>query len=45
MVLSEREIQGEKTVEKRYYITSLSSDAEKIGKAIRSYGSSKNSLH
>ncbi len=38
MVISEREIQGEKTFEKRYYITSLSSDAEKLEKLLDRIG-------
>jgi predicted transposase YbfD/YdcC len=44
-VISCREIKGVCSQEKRYYITSLSKDAIKIGKAIRSHWSIENNLH
>jgi predicted transposase YbfD/YdcC len=44
-VISRREIKGVCSQEKRYYITSLSKDAIKIGKAIRSHWSIENNLH
>jgi predicted transposase YbfD/YdcC len=46
MVESERTVAGEETgLERRYYISSLSAEAEQIGKAIRSHWSIENSLH
>ena len=46
MVESEREVLGrEKTLERRYYISSLASDAVKIGRVIREHWGVENSLH
>ncbi len=46
MVESEREVLGgEKTIERRYYISSLESDAFKIGRVIRQHWGIENSLH
>jgi predicted transposase YbfD/YdcC len=46
MVESERTVEGEETsLERRYYISSLSAEAEQIGRAIRSHWSIENSLH
>jgi len=45
MVKAEREIDGKKTIETRYYITSLSSDAKKVAEAVRSHWGIENSLH
>lgn len=46
MVESERTVQGEDTsLERRYYVSSLSAEAEQIGRAIRSHWSIENSLH
>ena len=46
MVESERTVSGEETsLERRYYISSLSAEAEQIGKAIRRHWSIENSLH
>lgn len=42
---STRLIKGKKTVELKYYISSLSGDAWKIGRAIRSHWSVENKLH
>jgi len=42
---STRETKGKKTVEYRYYISSLEADAWKIGHAIRSHWSVENKLH
>lgn len=44
-VKSTREIKGKKSEEKRYYISSLSADAQKIGDCIRSHWAIENSLH
>ena len=45
MVESTREIKGEKTHEKRYYISSLQCDAKKFGNAVRSHWGIENSVH
>jgi predicted transposase YbfD/YdcC len=46
MVESERTVLGEETsLERRYYISSLSADAKQLGKAIRGHWSIENSLH
>jgi predicted transposase YbfD/YdcC len=46
LLISEREIGSEKTVEYRYYVSSLEpQEAEKIVKAIRSYWQIENNLH
>ena len=42
---STREAKGKETIEYRYYIASLESDAWKIGNAIRSHWSVENKLH
>lgn len=44
-VISRREIKGVCSQEKRYYITSLSKDAVKVGNTIRSHWSIENNLH
>lgn len=44
-VTSCRELKGGSSQEKRYYITSLPPDAEKVGKLIRAHWSIENSLH
>lgn len=38
-------IKGKKTLEKRYHISSLKPDAERLGKAARSHWSVENNLH
>jgi predicted transposase YbfD/YdcC len=45
MVKAEREINGEKTSELRYYITSLDRDVKKVADAVRSHWGIENSLH
>jgi predicted transposase YbfD/YdcC len=46
MVEAEREILGEeKSIERRYYISSLESDAKRIGQATREHWGVENSLH
>lgn len=46
MVEAEREVLGgEKSIERRYYISSLDSDAQKIGRAVREHWGVENSLH
>ena len=45
IVVSEREENGEKSTECRYYISSLESDAALFAKAIRSHWGIENSLH
>lgn len=45
MVESTREIKGECSYEKRYYISSLECDAEKFGNSIRSHWGIENSVH
>lgn len=44
-VISQRELKGLITEEKRYYISSLAKDAFEISKAIRSHWAVENSLH
>jgi predicted transposase YbfD/YdcC len=44
-VKSTRIVKDKKSIERRYYISSLKSDAEKIGKSIRSHWSIENKLH
>jgi predicted transposase YbfD/YdcC len=44
-VRSTRIIKGKESVERRYYISSISNDAERIGKSIRSHWSVENKLH
>tara|TARA_Y100000031_G_scaffold154246_1_gene201364 strand:+ start:84 stop:1223 length:1140 start_codon:yes stop_codon:yes gene_type:complete len=45
MVTSTREVKGKISKETRYYISSLSGNAKKIGHAIRSHWSVENKLH
>lgn len=45
MVESKREVKGQKSTERRYYLSSLSEDAEKILKVIRSHWGIENSVH
>ncbi len=45
MVESTREINDECSYEKRYYISSLESDAEKFGNAVRKHWGIENSVH
>ncbi|MDR3478333.1 MAG: ISAs1 family transposase [Gammaproteobacteria bacterium] len=45
MVESKREVNGNVSIEKRYYISSLQPDAEIIGTAIRQHWSIENQLH
>lgn len=45
MIISEREIKGKKTIQRRYYITSLAPNAEKLCAVIRSHWSIENNLH
>ncbi len=45
MVKSERIVGAKVSVETRYYISSLPSDAKQIGTAIRSHWGIENSLH
>lgn len=45
MVISERKEKDKKSVERRYYITSVAPNAEKIGQYIRSHWSIENKLH
>jgi len=45
MVESTRKVNGKACVEYRYYISSLSGDVEKIGRAIRNHWGVENSLH
>lgn len=44
-VTSIREVNGKRSEEKRYYISSLENDAEKLSKIVRSHWSIENSLH
>ena len=44
-VSSKREIKGDIQTEKRYYISSLSKDAKKLGRVIRSHWAIENTLH
>jgi predicted transposase YbfD/YdcC len=45
VVLSTREINGKISSEKRYYISSLDSDAKKFGHAVRSHWGIENAVH
>jgi len=45
MVVSERKEKDKRSVERRYYITSVAPNAEKIGRYIRSHWSIENTLH
>ena len=45
MVECERTAGGKTTLERRYYLTSLPPDAERIGRAARSHWGIENSLH
>jgi predicted transposase YbfD/YdcC len=45
MIESERELNGKKSVERRYYITSLPPSARRINAAIRTHWGVENSLH
>jgi predicted transposase YbfD/YdcC len=45
MVIAERKEKDKRSVEKRYYITSVAPNAEKIGRYIRSHWSIENILH
>ena len=45
MVESTRKVKGKECLELRYYISSLSGDVEKVGKAIRNHWGVENSLH
>ena len=45
MVESTREINGEVSIEKRYYISSLDSDAKKFGHSVRSHWGIENKVH
>jgi len=45
MVKSTREINGEKSIENRYYISSLPANAEHLGEAIRRHWGVENQLH
>ena len=45
VIESERIIKGKTTQERRYYITSLQPDADRIGRAIRQHWAVENSLH
>ena len=44
-VESERHVQGEVTVEQRYYIASLASDAQRLAHAVRAHWGIKNCVH
>lgn len=45
MVESQREIGGQKTLERRYYLTSLKADARQFAKAIRAHWEIENKVH
>ena len=45
LVESKRELNGNSTVEYRYYLSSLAADAERIGGAVRAHWGIENSLH
>jgi predicted transposase YbfD/YdcC len=45
MIVSERRLWNKTTTEARFYLSSLSSNAEKIAGAIRSHWGIENSLH
>ncbi len=44
-VESERHVHGEVTVEQRYYITSLASDAQRLAQAVRAHWGIENCVH
>jgi len=45
LVESVREINGQRSVERRYYLSSLSADIERFAKAVRGHWSIENQLH
>jgi len=45
VVISEREEKGKKSIEHRYYISSLENNAEQFAKAVRAHWGIENSLH
>jgi predicted transposase YbfD/YdcC len=45
MVVSERKVGGKESMEVRYYISGLSNDAERFGKAVREHWGVENGLH
>jgi len=45
MVVSERKVGDKESIEVRYYISSLSDDAERFGKAVRDHWGVENGLH
>lgn len=45
VVEARRTIQGKESVERRYYLSSLSNDAERFAKAVRGHWGIENSLH
>lgn len=45
MVESVREINGQRSVERRYYLSSLAADIERFAKAVRGHWSIENQLH
>lgn len=45
MVESVREINGQRSVERRYYLSSLATDIERFAKAVRGHWSIENQLH
>jgi len=45
MVEAERHVNGQVSVEKRYYISSLDNDAKRFGEAVRGHWGIENSLH
>jgi len=44
-VESERHVQGEVTIEQRYYIASLASDAQRLAHAVRAHWGIENCVH
>ena len=45
MVESSRELNGQTTIERRFFVSSLPADAEQFAKAVRGHWSIENSLH
>ena len=45
MVIAEREIDGKKSVERRYYISSIGVDVELFAKAVRGHWEVENKVH
>jgi predicted transposase YbfD/YdcC len=45
MVESERQVNGEVSLEQRYYILSIESDVNKFAEAVRNHWSIENQLH